>query len=395
MNEFIKHFERKNIIISKLEKKEKYLWDIQEIKDSFSGHSGAIGIINSFILESAQLLTNAVFLFEKGYFDAAFYSLRSAIELSTTFVYLYDMPDYLKKQNLMAWKAENDFPMQGHMLKKLIVNGKNFKDMRDKMSVFFDAAEKNKKALQKYVHKQGLRHFYVARSSLKNDFFVKYMKQFEYFLQKAIGIVAVMRLAVDPFPILLMDKEVIYRCFDSITEPYTEDFVNKYINPETIEAYKQTTLYQSHANELLANERKEQATFDVTNNRYINLDEIDTIFAQRRLLSWSDRCAVTLVFTYPQASKIYFSGDSYSPYFTPIKSNRKDLSYSSVNFDNFAKAKHKLNQLYGEAFISVFRIGSEYCFIEHNNQLTANDIVSLSRTVVIINEKGIIDNDEN
>jgi len=379
-----------NIITAKLEKKEEYLSDLQIIKNSFSGQADAISIINTFILESAQLLINAVVLYEKGYFDAAFYSIRSAIELSTTFVYLYDMPDELKKQELSAWKTENKFPMQAAMLEKLTTDGKSFKDMREKMSAFFEDAKASSKALNKFVHKQGLRHFYVARNTVtKADFFVKYQKQFEHFLQKGIGIVSVMRLAVDPFPILLMDEEIVYRCFDSITEPYTEDFINKYIDPQTIKDYKQTGFYQGYANSLLDNERKEQATFDVTNNQYINLDEIDTIVAQRNLLSWSDKCAVSLALTYPQTSKIYYSWNGMFHYFTSVKSKRKDLSYSSSDFDSFVKAEHNLNQPYGEAFISVFCIGSDNYFIEHNNQLNPNDIVSLSQVVAQLNESAI------
>ena len=33
----------------------------------------------------------------------------------------------------------------------------------------------------------------------------KFIKKFEEYLQRCIGVVAVMRLAIDPFPILLMD----------------------------------------------------------------------------------------------------------------------------------------------------------------------------------------------
>jgi hypothetical protein len=297
----------------------------------------------------------------------------------------------LKKQELEDWKAEKKFPMQDKMWKKLETNGENFKDMRKKMSAFFAEAERNKKTLHKYVHKQGFRHLYVIRNTINNaDFFVKYQKRFEYFLRKAIGIVAVMRLAVDPFPILLMDNEMVYRCFPSITEPYTEDFIDKYIELETIEAYKQTEFYQSYANSLIVNEKKKQATFDVTNNQYINLDEIDTIVAQRNLLSWNDRCAVSLVLAYPMISKIYSSSNRLFPYFTSIKSKREDLSYSFSDFDTFANAEHKLNQPYGEAFISVFCIGSDNYFIEHNKHLSVNDIILLSRIVAQLNEKAIL-----
>lgn len=86
-------------------------------------------------------------------------------------------------------------------------------------------------SLNKYVHKQGLQHFYISRNHSLNhnknqDVFIK---NFQYYLEKCIGVVAVMRLAFDPFPILLMDEEILFRCFDSMTDPYSEEFVEKYI----------------------------------------------------------------------------------------------------------------------------------------------------------------------
>lgn len=52
-----------------------------------------------------------------------------------------------------------------------------------------------------------------------------------------------MRLAINPFPILLMDKEILYHCFDSIAEPYSEEFVEKYIGETIISQYKDTDIY--------------------------------------------------------------------------------------------------------------------------------------------------------
>ena len=58
-----------------------------------------------------------------------------------------------------------------------------------------------------------------------------------------MGIVAIMRLAIDPFPILLMDEEILYRCFDSITDPYSEKFVDTYIGETIVDEYKKTRFY--------------------------------------------------------------------------------------------------------------------------------------------------------
>lgn len=40
---------------------------------------------NTFIMESVKLAVNAILLFEMGYFDCAYYSLRQSIEVATRF----------------------------------------------------------------------------------------------------------------------------------------------------------------------------------------------------------------------------------------------------------------------------------------------------------------------
>ena len=60
----------------------------------------------------------------------------------------------------------------------------------------------------------------------------------------AIGAVAMYRLAIDPLPVILMDEDMIMRSGDFVTEPYSEEFVDKYIGLKNIELYKQTDIYQ-------------------------------------------------------------------------------------------------------------------------------------------------------
>jgi len=217
-----------------LPNKVKFYSDLINIEHSWSGRMDT-NICNTFIMEAEQQLVNAIEMFEFGYFDCAYYSLRSAVDISTTMVFLSDMPDDDREKYLSAWKATEDFPMQGQMIKQLSRQGNVFADMVSKMPDFFASAKALSSELNKYVHKQGLQHFYVSRNHPINqqkpiDGFIR---TFENYLQRCIGVVAIMRLAIDPFPILLMDEEILYRCFDSMTEPYSEEFVEKYIG-ETI-----------------------------------------------------------------------------------------------------------------------------------------------------------------
>lgn len=95
-NENIKRHEIPNV--------EDYFLDLMNIEHSFSGRMD-IPLANTFIMEAVQLVVNSISLFELGYFDGAYYSLKEAIEISTTIVYLSDMPDEERKEKMEDWKT--------------------------------------------------------------------------------------------------------------------------------------------------------------------------------------------------------------------------------------------------------------------------------------------------
>ena len=246
---YIEWRKNENLKPLSLPNKEQYYRDLTNIEHSWSGRIDT-NIGNTFIMEAEQQLINAMELFEAGYFDCAYYSLRSAVDMSTTMVFLTDLPEEEREKYLAAWKDTADFPVQGRMVKQLIDNGDIFSDMYKKMPDFFSNAKNLSADLNKYVHKQGFQHFYISRNHTMNqdksqDVFIK---NFQNYLEKCFGVVAVMRLAFDPFPVLLMDEEILYRCFDSMTEPYSEKFVEKYIGESVINEYKNNVDIRSSLN---------------------------------------------------------------------------------------------------------------------------------------------------
>lgn len=163
MDFYITRRKNENIKPLVLSNKEKYYLDLINIEHSWSGRMDT-NICNTFIVEAEQQLVNAIELFELGYFDCAYYSLRSAVDISTTMVFLPDIPDEDRGKYLAAWKATEDFPMQGQMIKQLTRQGNIFADMVSKMPDFFASAKVLSAELNKYVHKQGLQHFYISRN---------------------------------------------------------------------------------------------------------------------------------------------------------------------------------------------------------------------------------------
>ena len=348
--------------------------DLLNIEHSWSGRLDN-NVSNTFIMEAEQQLVNAIELFEEGYFDCAYYSLRSAVDISTTMVFILDMPDAEKKDYLGAWKDTRDFPMQGQMIKQLSSSGYVFAEMREKMAEFFSDAKKLSAELNKYVHKQGLQFFYISRNHPlnQNNSQEQFVSTFEQYLRRCIGVVAVMRLVVDPFPILLIDEEILYRCFDSLTDPYREEFVEKYIGSSTVECYKQTSMYQAAYDSFIENEKKNEAVFNVMKHQYIDTRRLEEIFSQLHLLSKDDEICVLLAASNEKVVKLYcYSG--WLMYFTDRNTNRNALSWSGKDFLGFSTSDNPINQEYDEAFMSVFFFDETPYFVEHNELLTMDEV---------------------
>lgn len=380
-NLFLDFQKTKNMKLLKLDNKEKYYADLLNIEHSWSDRIDS-NISNVFIMEAEQQLINSIELFELGYFDCAYYSLRSSIELSTVMVFLADMPDCERNKFFDSWRSTKEFPTQGQIIKQLSLRGNIFLDMKEKMPTFFSDTKKLNAKINKYVHKQGFQHFYVVRNISMNvgKLQTELIEKFEYYLKKCIGVVAVMRLAIDPFPFLLMDNDILYRSFPLLTLPYSKEFVNEYIGYFVLEQYKQTEIFQGTYEWLKGCKKKNEATFNVTNYEYIDSTKIEFIIEQFELLSINAQYSVLLVASNEKVVKIYCL-DGMLMYFTDRKTNRKETHWSSLDFSNFSKSDKLYNQAYGEAYISVFKFKDGSYFIEHNDFLVNEEIKQIDEYV--------------
>jgi hypothetical protein len=349
-------------------------FSLLNIEHSFTGRMDA-KVANLFIMESNQMLVNSLSLFEMGYFDCAFYSLRAALEQATLLVYLSDLPEIKREQQLAVWRGTDRFPMKTQMLSELKADGDIFRDMIVKMPAFFEDARKVNDELNKIVHKQGEPYLYVARSNpfLFNKSDDTLLEDFLRLFKKCVGIVAVMRLAIDPFPILLMDEEIRLRAFDTMTDPYDEEFVNEYIGENTVAEYKLTDNFIDHAAYYLSEPKKSIPTYNVMKFQYIDTNERDSIEAEYGLLEPWDVIASKIAFRCNKVVKIYAYGGLLM-YFTDRKTNRTDLTFSSETFKDFANNPQKMNLQYDEALISVFPFNNEFCWVEHDSPLELNEI---------------------
>ncbi len=359
-----------------IKSKKSYYYDLINIEHSFTGRVDA-WLSNTFIHESVQLIINAINLFEMGYFDCAYYSLRQSLELSTTMIYLVDIDENKKEIELRKWKNEERFPMQAQMMEFLSKNGAVFKDFKVVLGSYFKDLESVKTKLNKFVHKQGLDKFYVSRNHPVNSSKSreKFINEFECHLKTCIGAIAVFRLGIDPFPILLNDEDMFHRTGDLMTSPYSDEFIKLYIGHSTIESYKETEIYQGHCDYFINKENKERKQECVTNvvkHQYIDIDKIDDILKQKHLLSDLDLGVVLICKSSNKVVKVY-TMDGLMPYLTSRNTVRTKMSWDSRDFNRFKESESSLNTSYDEAFITYVLLNAKGYFIEHNEPFSKDE----------------------
>lgn len=378
--DFLKYRENQHLVPVEIPKKESYYYDLMNIEHSFTGRVDA-WLSNTFIDESAQLIVNAINLFEMGYFDCAYYSLRQSLELSTTMIYLVDIDENKRETEIKNWKREERFPMQAQMMEYLTKNGAVFKDLKSKLELYFNQLKLTKTKLNKFVHKQGLDKFYVSRNHPLNSSKSReiYIKEFESHLKTCIGAIAVFRLGIDPFPILLNDEDIYHRTGDLITRAYSEEFIDMYIGNEVIEHYKNTEIYQGHYDYFYSHEKQLDCVTNVMKDQYIDTHKLDEILSQRHLMSDSDVFAVLLCKTSNKVTKVY-TLDGFIQYFTNRNTLRKNMSWDSRDFQKFKECNSPSNMPYDEAFVTHVLLNKESFFIEHNEPFE-NDEIEMIKSI--------------
>lgn len=351
-----------------------YLWDIENITWAETGLIDAFEA-NRFFDEASQMIANSIFLFQKGFFDTAFYSLRQSIEISIGTLYLTANPGKMKE-----WKKLEPGFESGKMADFLRKHEPVFKEIRDKIPTFFDNIRTIQKKTNKYVHKQGYSSFYTTQRYSWSDhredkIYLKIVSDFEETLKMAIGAVAMYRLAIDPLPIILMDEELMMRSGDFVTKPYSDEFVNKYIGAKNIELYKQTDIYQGFKESIMSHEKQNEAVFDIIHWQIIDRSKSEDITKQIHLLSYSDRLAVVIMMVSTKIPQVYIEGCFH--YTSDVKAKHSDTVIGASYYEDFFANKGNNNfnvPFKNGSYISRIKIKEEYSYIESNEPLNQQEI---------------------
>ncbi len=366
-----------------IKNKEDVLSVSENIDNSFSGRTDIWGL-HIFFVESACMIRNAVSQYEQGFTDAAFYSIRTALELARVVTYFSSQNQPLESSLYKAWVCGERFPFDSKIRAALIDAASVYNEIRTALSDFFDDQDNRLKQANKYIHKQGYKTFYTQNTLRPdlNDFRKHETNElFNNFIVNSTVEVALLRLCIDPFPVLLQDESVMYKIhFQPVTFPFTKNTI-KFIGEDRIGQYRKTAFYQSHVESFASNEELCEEAYSVMNDEYYDRCSWEKIKPQLKLLSLNDQIAVLIFNSSKSISDIYFYG-GFAHYLSNVHSNNGIVrGFDSRDLDRVRKSHYKSNAQYYKTFMSYFSYSDVECWIEHNIKLTEKQIEQIYKII--------------
>lgn len=353
-----------------LEHKDVYLdaaWDIQ---NSFTGRMDIIGL-HRFFIESALEIKNSIKLFESGFIGAAFYSVRAAVELARVVTLFASSENHAKSDIFGLWKSGGKFPFDAQIKEKIKASSEVFSEIEHEIPWFFENQAERLRKMQKYIHKQGFVTFYdrgfesAEKISMRRT---RITEDFDTFVKNSIIEISILRVCVDPFPILLNDPEVYRRIhFESMTIPFGEGLM-ELIGAKTIRLVRSIPSYRSYVENFIDYDELSDEALSVINDNYYDRGWWGVVEPQLQFLSVGDRVAVFLFQLSAKVSKVYSIGGLHF-YFSNVPTKRKNMSWSSETFDSV----NDFNVAYDEVFLShVYVLGQDF-WMEHNEPLSETE----------------------
>ena len=337
---------------------------------------------NMFFSESVELLKHAFFLYEDGYFDCAFYSLRQSIEnINNMLLSAVDSDKY------ELWKAKGRFPSD--KIVKDLLDQKNdaYNEIKSAIPEFFEKYDELLKKSNKYIHKQGFDTFYTYKHSLSAKDIEERTKLFVSFLKYGIGMMLIMNIALDPLSLALSEFEVdSHIAFNPMTEPIPLYVFEEYLSIDIIEKIKTTSHYTSLKDYFLGLEKLNDATYAVIRYDYFDVKNLDEIEKQIKQLDLSQTLMFCILKSGIKATYFYWDNSilGYSTSYQPKVHLRE---YSSDQFDDYLNNSGEPNYLWHGMYISGFKALDSYLIIQHNDPLSNDEILAIKCVVEVANQR--------
>lgn len=358
-----------------IENKEELLQELDYMKCLCTGRID-VEFCNAFIEESVQLLINSILLFEKGYFDCAFYSIRQSSENINNMLLLSN-----DTKSLDNWKQKGYFPPNNKVLEKVKDIDAGFEDIKEHLSCFFEEYDKLIKTAHKIIHKQGFDTFYAVRQYLKleNKFDLsKEINLFDKLVRYSIIKIYLIYIILDPIGYILADEDLNRKLnFDPIADPINLNFIKENYDEDLPALLRETNFYRDLVDFLSAKEEMNDYTYAVKRYYFFDCENLDKIYSQKHLLTVFEQFILDILSEGIQLSRIYINS-SIMCYDTTIKSNYNRHKWSLREFDNMQE-KNIFNKEYNGVYISVIMLYESKVIIEHNDILTKKEMDNVNK----------------
>lgn len=328
---------------------------------------------NTFLAESVKLLINSVFLYEEGYFDCAFYSIRQAAETVNNMLYIANKG----KSELTKWDNKSYFPMNSNILKQLSEIDTFYSEIKSTISDFFKNYENLMKKSHKIIHKQGFDTFYLIREH--PAYGVKFVKEdeialFSDFLTQTICMLIILYIIVDPISLVLSDEDLSVRFnFDPMAEPANVEYLQEHLGDDAVTKIKMTPYFVEFSKFFRKKEKMLPTTFDVIRNQAFDLDSLKEIQSQRHLLNFSEKLILDLLLENIRLTHIYPECFLFG-YFTSIQSNYQKMEWSSAEYEQYLAVPESFNLNYHTIFRSIIKGPENNWLLEHNEPLSNQEV---------------------
>ena len=344
-------------------------------------YTGQMNIMycNSFIQESVQLLQNALMLYNNGFFDSAFYSIRQSSEVMDNMLFLAKSPS----GKLKEWKSKEYFPVDTKVRKQLERLSEDYNEIKTLLPEFFEHHEELINKIHKIVHKQGFDTFYQLRTPInaKITGFVQ-EKETELFLETlkyTIGKLLILLVVLDPMCLALSDERVIYKVtLKLMTEPIDTSFFEEVLGlDDIIDKIKNSNYYKNFISYFDDKEELLPATYSVIHETYWNVDKLDEIQSQLHMLSFDEILMFNILKRGIKVS-VFYLVDGLCWYTTSDTQIMHEFSINTMDFQNYAKSAERFNQNRKNVYISVLKHSpDDFLFIEHNTPFNIEEINTL------------------
>lgn len=272
----------------------------------------------------------------------------------------------------------------GTIVPALKVGKEEFAEIKELFGDFFERIEKEKKLMNKYVHKQGFKSLYYHYNGFnaygKTDRITLLTKDYETILHDTITAVALYRLVIDPYPILMLDEDIVTRMPDLMAESFSRGFVEKYISEEFIERYKKTKIYKGFYDYFKDLPAQNEAVYALIHLQLFDRKNYNLIKEQQELLSFYDVEAVELFMLSPKIGVVIIDGCINYISETGLKDTT--FAIGEAYYANLFESREDYNIAYKGDYISRFPLNDSMTYLKHNVVLLENEIEEISSLCV-------------